>query len=424
MTDVPRRRRVGQLTTTVVAVSVALLSLAALPPLASAFAVLGATTLFGVAAYRLQNHLLAVLSAAFVVRLALAVTDTVFGVLPTPGIVRIRNEDAIQLLTQWSRGEFPLFAPFLSRNELISHLLAPFYLFFGRTPLSGRIAIAFFSIVCGYLVFRLGTHLANRRTAVAATGVVLFWPTVLVRSVLVQREILILAASLLFLLAVLELSRELTLPWLVALLVGTHGTFLLRRENLLIVGAVVGAVGLMKSRDRPVLLGAIGVLSTGFLTFFALNLELFIGPFRSFSPDVISKFAHERARGSAAYLVELHYETWLDIVLYAPVKLLYYLYTPFPWQISSVVELVVGITALCLLAATVAAKWGTVQLREKPEIVTALLTYFFTGVLSYSIIEMNYGAAIRRRILFVPILLLLAVVGLSRIDVEIRLPTR
>jgi dolichyl-diphosphooligosaccharide--protein glycosyltransferase len=53
-----------------------------------------------------------------------------------------------------------------------------------------------------------------------------------------------------------------------------------------------------------------------------------------------------------------------------------------------------------------------------------LLSYFLTGVVTYSIIEMDYVAAVRRRIQFIPILLFLAVVGLSNVEFDVRWPTR
>jgi hypothetical protein len=424
MTDVTRGYRVGQLTATVAVVPVVLLVVAALPPAVSVLAVLAATAALGVATWRLGNYLLVTLSVAMVARLCVLLVDSAVGLLPTPSVSTERNAEAIQVVTSWLSGEFPLLAAVTSRDLMIAHLLAPFYIVVGQSTLAGKLGVAFFSVVCGYLLFRLARQFTTRRVAVLATAATLLWPTILVRSVLLQREILILGVSLLFLVAIFELFEQVTLPWVAAIAVATYGTFLLRRENLLVFAAVVGVAGVVANRDRPALLGAVVSLSVGFAAFFLTNLQRFIGVSGTLSPETVDTYAHERAKGGAAYLVDLHYNTWFDIVLYLPIKVLYFLYTPFPWQIGSPVEVIVGATALGLLTVTVAAKWGIARLRERPVVVGTLFAYLFGGVLAYSVIEMNYGAAVRRRIQFVPVLLVFGVVGLSEVDVEFRLPER
>lgn len=103
-----------------------------------------------------------------------------------------------------------------------------------------------------------------------------------------------------------------------------------------------------------------------------------------------------------------------------PAKIMYFLFTPFPWQIRGIVELLVGISALALISATLLARRGFAALQRRPHYLTLLLSYLLTGIVTYSIIEMNYGAAVRRRIQFIPIILLLAVIGLSKLQIEIR----
>jgi len=331
------------------------------------------------------------------------------------------NQRAIDLATAWPNGQFTgVVGDVTLMRVLVAHLLAPFYVVLGHSPVSGRIAIAFFSLFIGYFVFRLARHVTDRKTAALAAAVVLFWPTIFYRSVVIQREVLIVIALLAFLWAAVQWLDAVTLPTVVVALLATTSIFVLREENLFLIAAMVGFVSLVKSRDRPYYLAGLALFAVPFVAYFALNFAQFTGHGTTLSPAALDAFAYGRAHGDATYLLGLHYDTWLDVALYAPMKILYFLYTPFPWHIQSLTELFVGASALSLLVATVLARRGIATLQDEPYYLGLLLSYLLTGIITYSIIEMNYGAAVRRRIQFVPILLLLTVIGLSNVEFDLR----
>lgn len=227
-----------------------------------------------------------------------------------------------------------------------------------------------------------------------------------------------------FLWAAVQWLDSVTLRTVTIALLATAATFALRKENLVLIVAMVGFVSLVKSRDKPYYLAGLALLAVPFLAFFALNFATFTGHGTTLSPAALDSFAYGRAHGAAVYLLGLHYETWLDVLLYAPMKVLYFLYTPFPWHIQSITELFVGMSALALFVATLFVRRGIAMLQDRAYYLGLLLSYFLTGVVTYSIIEMNYGAAVRRRIQFIPILLLLAVIGLSNVELDVRWPQR
>jgi len=378
-------------------------------------------------AYRLNNYFLTVFSGAFLVRVGLIIVDRTITVLPADAapIASGHNRRAIELVSAWTSGQFsgPL-GNITQMRVFVSHVLAPFYIVIGHSPIAGRIAIASVSLLVGYLVFRIARHVTDRSTSLLAASVVLFWPSILIRSVLIQREIISVVALLAVLWAAVQWLDSVTLPTIAVALLATVLIYTLREENLLLVATMVGVVSLVKSRDRPYYLAGLTLLALPFFAYFALNFGQFTGFGTSVSPAALDAFAYGRAHGDAVYLQGLHYNTWLDVLLYAPIKVFYYLFTPLPWHISNVVELVVGTTALGLLVATILARRGIGMLKHEPYYLTLLLSYLVTGVVAYAIIEMNYGAAVRRRIQFVPILLLLTVIGLSNIELDVRWPTR
>ncbi|MCF2206136.1 hypothetical protein KI372_01660 [Halobacterium salinarum] len=379
------------------------------------------TAAVGVTAYRLNNYLLAVFSGAFLFRVGFVVVNSIIGFLPTVPISTDHNQRAIDLATALSNGQFfGTLGDVTTMRVVMAHLLAPFYVVLGHSPVAGRVGIAFVSLFIGYLVFKLARCVVDRQTSVLAATVVLFWPTIVYRSVVIQREVVIVIAMLTFLWAAVQWLNTVTLRTVLIALLATATTFTLRKENLVLIAAMVGFVSLVKARDKPYYLVGLALLAVPFLALFALNFEAFTGHGTTLSPAALESFAYGRAHGDAVYLLGLQYETWLDVLLYAPMKVLYFLYTPFPWQIKGITELLVGMSAIALFAATLFVRRGVTMLRDRPDYLGLLLTYFLTGVVTYSIIEMNYGAAVRRRIQFIPLLLLLAVIGLSTIDIDVR----
>jgi len=425
MSSVHRTREFRQFAPLAVPVVCTLALLVLLPVEIAVLFVAVLTATVGITACQFGNYLLTALSGAFLFRIVFVVVDSVGGFLPTVPISTGHNRRAIDLATAWSNGHLVgVLGDASTMRVVMAHLLAPFYVVLGHSTVAGRIGIAFVSLFVGYLVFKIARHVAGRQTSVLAAAVVLFWPTIVYRSVVIQREVVLVVAMLTFLWAAVQWLDSVTLPTVAIALFATAFTFALRKENLLLIAAIVGFVSLVKTRDKPYYLAGLALLAVPFLAFFALNFETFTGHGTTLSPAALDSFAYGRAHGDAVYLLGLHYQTWLDVVLYAPMKVLYFLYTPFPWQIGGITELFVGLSALALLAATLFVRRGIAMLQDRPYYLGLLLSYFLTGVITYSIIEMNYGAAVRRRIQFIPILLLFAVVGLSNVELEVHWPQR
>jgi predicted membrane-bound mannosyltransferase len=377
--------------------------------------------LVGIRSYRQGNHLASVLSTALLLRIAIITADSLLNFLPGPPIAEQHNYRAGALALAWTDGQFVnVLGDVGAMRVLVAHVLAPFYLVLGHSPISGRLGVALISLSAGYLVFRITEHIAGQRTSLQAAAIVLFWPTLIYRSVVVQREILVVVTLLAFVLMTLRWVDEVTPLTVSVSLVSIATVWVLRKENLLIIGAMIGAFTLIKRRDGSRYLIGFSLFALPLVLYFFLNFGQFTGYGSALTPDTLDSYAHGRAHGDAAYLTSLHYDSWIDVVLYAPVKVVYFLYTPFPWQVQDTASSLAGVSAFALLAVTMAVRRGIAKLQRSPQHLALLLTYLVVGVVGYSLVEMNYGAAVRRRILFVPILLILATIGLSNIRVRVR----
>lgn len=421
MSNVPQCSYADRVTYWAVIAILLLAVLTLLPPDMTIVFVTALTIGIGAAAYYLGNYLLAVLAIAFLFRIAVVLANGHFQILPVPPIAPFHSQRGTELAAAWSHGQFlhPPFSQDLMRM-LLAYLIAPFYVFFGETPVAGRLGIAFISLFVGYFVYRLATPIVPRRTAILASAFVLFWPTIVYRSVVIQREIVGVVALLAFLWAAVQWLDRISLLSVVVAIAASGTVFVFRKENLVLITAVLGMLFLIKSRDRPYYLAGVTFFSVPFFVYFVLNFGQFTGFGTTLTPAALDAFAYGRAHGDAAYLVGLHYRSWFDVVLYTPLKIVYFLYTPFPWYVRSVTELVVGASATALFIATILSRRGIVLLKEHRGYLFVLLTYLSVGITAYAVVEMNYGAAVRRRIQFIPILILFAVVGISNIRLRIK----
>jgi hypothetical protein len=372
--------------------------------------------------YKNSYYFAIILMSGFLFRILLILIDSAINILPTAPISSGHSARAVAISGNWLAGNiFYTPKPVTSMLGFVAYLISPFYVVVGSSQMAGRVGIAVISLITGYFIFKLAIRITDRRTALLSCGLVLFWPTIVFRSVIIQREIISVVALLAFLWAATEWFNIISRNSIIVAITSAVIVYIIRIENVILLVAILGIIFAIKSRRRPLYLGLIAMIVISVGAYIGFNFYTFTGYGSTLSPEVIDTFAHFRAKGGAAYLTWLHYESWLDIILYLPLKIVYYLFTPFPWQIRTPVEFVVGVTAIGLFAATVLSRRGIALLvDEHTKYLLVLLSYVIFGVTAYAIFEMNYAAAVRRRIQFIPIIILLAVVGLSRLRIKVR----
>ncbi|MFB6178298.1 MAG: glycosyltransferase family 39 protein [Halorientalis sp.] len=368
-----------------------------------------------------QQFLWSLLSLCFVPRIALILVDSRVGLLPVPPIVSGHNHRAILVANAWRSGDFLRYVTeFGSMRRLVAHALAPFYILFGNSMLAGRVGVASFSILVGYLVYRMTLQFATKQRALMATALTLMWPSVLARSIIIQRETILMAALLAFLLTLVKWIDENSWRMAPVAVVSLVAIYMLREENLLLLFAAVVVALLVKGSQARRYLGFAVIFAVPASLYLVANSGLLLPHNTGFTVEALNRFAHARAHGDAAYLVNLWYKNWFDIVLYLPIKVCYLLFSPFPWQVHGLVKWFAGISGWGLLAAIVLSRGGTIRAANSSKAVFALLAFLVVGVAAYAIIEMNYAAAFRRRVQFVPLILIFATVALPEVRIRIR----
>ena len=244
-----------------------------------------------------RRWLATVLAGGLVFRLVVILVDSQLGILVEPPISYAHHERAALLAEAWLRGnlhglpEGPRrVCRFCVENidpmrRLVAYFLAPFYVIFGSWEISGRLAVAFYGTLSGYVTYRIARRIASARTATIAAALVVFWPSVVFRSVMIQREIIIATAMLGVVLLALRWTRAIHLEEVVLLLAIFGVLFVLRKENLPIVVLTLAVVPLIRSQNGLKYAFTAALLSFPFLAYFALNFGQFTGIGTALSPE-------------------------------------------------------------------------------------------------------------------------------------------
>lgn len=113
------------------------------------------------------------------------------------------------------------------------------------------------------------------------------------------------------------------------------------------------------------------------------------------------------ARGRAAYLVGFNPSSPIDILWHTPIRVLYFLFTPFPWMMQSPLDLI-GVADAIFYILLFIGIFKSLTLITKDQRKWFILVVIFFLILAFAWGTSNYGTAIRHRSKFLVILLPLA----------------
>ena len=141
----------------------------------------------------------------------------------------------------------------------------------------------------------------------------------------------------------------------------------------------------------------IAVLASGF------GLDKFNG-LEAGGVDTLTTRQEGFAHGRTAYLEDLHAGSPLDLVWQAPIRIVYFLFAPFPWMLSSGSDLFGVLDSLLFAALVVQALRHRRDLVRAPRIMV-VLGVFSAMAMVFAIGVSNYGTALRHRNKMLPLLI-------------------
>lgn len=288
------------------------------------------------------------------------------------------------------------------------------FMIFGYAPLAPKIVNAFVGTASGLLAYRLGGELVGRDAARYSLILAMFFPSLVLWSALNLRDPIVLFATLVIFLNMVRLRTRPKARSFFAVLLGI-GMLLLFRDYLalMVVFGLVGSSVITKARGLPanLFLGAV-LFGLAALAYQQFGLGARWVESASFQQIAIQR--ENLAIGGTAFRPGVDVSTPMRGAQYLPLGLAFFLFSPFPWQIGSMLSLMTlpeQLVWYAMLPMVVSGIRYLTRVRYDvfgPTLVFLVLT---TGI--YALVEANAGTAYRHRAQVLIFFLVIASVGLS-----------
>lgn len=362
-----------------------------------------------------------ILLVAFAIRFIIAIVNVYIMTLPAGGSDEVSFERVAWEHAQNRLGNEVA----ISRGGnafYYSIYLSYIYLLVGRVPLLVQMANVLTGTLIVLFVFKCTSLISRDRvTSLFAAVIAAFFPTLILHSAVLLREtfiVLFMVASFYYFLRWYYKGslRHTVLAVILALLaISLHSGLVL----ILLVYAAYFAFYRPKRRKwkflnlkqtSMVLLATILlVITLGDKLSHYFPIGIGIGSWASY----LSKFNSHAVGSGAAYLEGYVPNNLLDIIVQTPVRIIYLLLTPFPWQISSPTHLVGVVDVFLYIILIILAIIGIRFMWQRDRTLCIfMLMFFFMGTIMYAWGTSNFGTAIRHRQKLVWILIITASLGI------------
>lgn len=345
----------------------------------------------------------AIVTVAFAIRLS-GIALTFFGMNPfAGGQVPHHVTAAEQFALDYRQFEFTVDLTSGSAFDRWPPLLAVFWLLPGPSALYAQLTMALLGALAIGNVYLIAHHFHSRRAGVLAALPLALFPSYVFMHSVVQREAFILLLLTSAVVLVFLPNRHVPAPWNYALALGCvllagH----VRIQTLPVLLLAITMVALTKaltvsqvSRNHRVALTGVLAVVSAVVTMASTRLILD-------SPrDIVAYFRElrtSRANGRALYHTDILPTTLLDLILYAPIGMVYFLLMPFPWYLELPRDVVAGAESLIGLVFLVFAVYGVLVLARKSlPLAVGIVTLVLVFSLLFGLGTVNYGTGIRHR---------------------------
>jgi hypothetical protein len=166
------------------------------------------------------------------------------------------------------------------------------------------------------------------------------------------------------------------------------------------------------------LLGVLAIISTlGLLVFyvgteFGAKTYILQKATQFMDYEEINKRLANSAEADSAYLTGVRFSSWQDILTALPLTVLYFLFSPLPWQVHTPKHALGLMDSILLIWLVYYFLKGFPSFCQRNRrMALFLLAFLLTGILTSSVIQANVGGAMRHRTMFSFLMLPVAVQG-------------
>ena len=273
-------------------------------------------------------------------------------------------------------------------------VLTPFWLVPGPSRIYARIGIAVMGAYAVYNVYIITRNYASREAAILAVSPMLVYPSfIFIHSSVIREAAILLGITTAARLLIVP-PRNIR-PLVVYAFAGGFLWFasIFRPENRPVFAAVLGLAAVIKYRHF------IGETSLEYIApvFSGATFLAGIVYFQTHT-DWLARLRANRARGRTEYLGNVIPESLFSVIAFSWIGAIYFLFTPFPWMVSTPADFVALFESFGNLLFVL---FGVVGVRgvfqRNPTVAISLAGGVVLAAVLYGIGTANVGTAIRHR---------------------------
>lgn len=379
-----------------------------------------------------------VIIIAFVLRIVFVLLDIYVFPLPKSG----PGSDAVMfegIAFELSKNGLPwLLSHFTSGSFMYSWIIAVIYVFVGRNTFIIQGLNSLLGALVVLNVYLISREIWTKKESYFASFCTVFFPTLIYFSALAFREMFIVwsftfgvyftvlwlkvnklqyfvIGILLFIFSLGFHTAMLYLPFVLIVPVSVSIFQVLRTYNQkiknflkhLLEFLIIGISLIFVYKTKWGLEKVDGIISS--LSSPSYPNEIIKNPIARFLNTIIQYISQEQkvaARDRAAYLTNLQVKSFLDIFWQTPIRILYFLFSPFLWQLKNLYDLIGFFDALIYIIMFVII---ALEIKKISKNKLSLLVLFLAvcGTIVFALTTSNYGTALRHRAKFAPLFIVL-----------------
>jgi len=303
--------------------------------------------------------------------------------------------------------------------SFIDDSIAPFvylsgfvYYFFGNNIIFGKLLNLVFHIISAFLVYKITELLFEKRIAIISLFMFLLLPSINIWSLFFLRESMIIMMLLLSLLFIIKFYKTNNFVFVIISLFFSYIYYVMREHIGILLVLIVIFLFLIKIKR------SYSVIIILLLVFVVLLLNYNI--IDNYSPKyMIDSIIHERnfvaeEGGTSRFLDYYKTNNFIDLLLYLPMGIIYFLFAPFPWNVNSTMMMLYFIDSLIFYLLFPFMIYGIYSaLKTKDRLLYCILIFMFLVAIFYALIEVNVGNLVRHKIQFTSIAIIFIAKGIK-----------
>lgn len=363
-------------------------------------------------------HLVYILCFAFFFRASIAFVTSIIYELD-PAYMPDAQMYHMQM-TNIANSFFEYTKPILRMHSLgviiYSYIGAIFYFIFGSSMLLMKLFNSFIGMLLVINVYRISFLIFGKRTALIASVLVVIWPSIAFwASQNLRDSLMVLSISqVIYFFVKGRLYQRKRYFYLI--IFPLIACILLRYYIGIIISILLIVILIFQLSKVNNFLRVFSYLILIVILGFVVKIII------DFIPSIVTLFNIKRnylATGGSAFLTHIQYNNLGEMLLFMPIGLFYFLFSPFPGMNENVMQTFSALENIIFYVIFICAIGGVYQIIKNKKFP---LTFFLCSIilfisLFYSVIEANMGTAYRHKMQILPFIIIFASYYLSKIKI-------